>query len=174
MIDFLLGVPGKLATISTYLTTNLSALRAAKIDNLDAAISTRAPASTALTNATWTDTLATKISTIAADVVALKASVVTPRWLVIDIGRNASLATTHYTCPTGKTAKVYGTAWAWSESTTTNPTFQIGTYTYTMTGSSSFNPGDITLTAGQTIIITTVGGATTSVSVSLNIDEMPV
>lgn len=64
MIDFLLGVPGKLATISTYLTTNLSALRAAKIDNLDVAISTRASASTALTNATWTDVRAAKIDSI--------------------------------------------------------------------------------------------------------------
>lgn len=55
MIDFLLGVPGKLKTIYDYLVANLSTTRTAKIDNLDAAISTRAAASTALTNATWTD-----------------------------------------------------------------------------------------------------------------------
>ena len=54
MIDFLLGVPGKLKTITDYLTTYLSSTRAAKIDNLDAAISTRAAAATALSSATWT------------------------------------------------------------------------------------------------------------------------
>lgn len=58
MIDFLLGVPGKLKTIYDYLTTHLSSTRAAKIDNLDAAMSTRAPASTALSTATWTGTKA--------------------------------------------------------------------------------------------------------------------
>lgn len=61
MIDFLLGVPGKLKTISDYLTTHLASARAAKIDNLDAAISTRAAASTALTNATWSDARAAKL-----------------------------------------------------------------------------------------------------------------
>lgn len=55
MIDFLLGVPGKLKTISDWLTTYWTAARAAKVDNLDAAITTRAAASTALTNATWSD-----------------------------------------------------------------------------------------------------------------------
>lgn len=66
MIDFLLGVPGKLKTISDYLTTNLAAVRAAKIDNLDAAISTRAAASTALSNATWTNARAAKLDSISA------------------------------------------------------------------------------------------------------------
>lgn len=55
MIDFLAGVPGKLATIYTHLTTYLSSTRAAKIDNLDTTISSRAAASTALSNATWTN-----------------------------------------------------------------------------------------------------------------------
>lgn len=55
MIDFLLGVPGKLKTISDWLTTYWTAARAAKVDYLDAAISGRAPASTALSNATWTN-----------------------------------------------------------------------------------------------------------------------
>jgi len=58
MIDFLLGVPGKLATIYTHLTTHLGSTRAAKIDNLDAAISTRSAAATALSTATWTGTRA--------------------------------------------------------------------------------------------------------------------
>ena len=54
MIDFLLGVPGKLKTVIDHLTTHLSSTRAAKIDQLDAAISSRAAASTALSTATWT------------------------------------------------------------------------------------------------------------------------
>ena len=58
MIDFLLGVPGKLKTIADYMTTNLSPTRAAKIDNADVATSTRAPASTALSTATWTAAMA--------------------------------------------------------------------------------------------------------------------
>lgn len=49
MIDFLLGVPARLKTISDYLTTNWTATRAAKVDNLDAAVTTRASA-TAATN----------------------------------------------------------------------------------------------------------------------------
>ena len=54
MIDFLLGVPGKLKTVLDRLTST----RAANLDNLDAAISTRAPASTALSTAQWTNTRA--------------------------------------------------------------------------------------------------------------------
>jgi len=61
MIDFLLGVPGKLKAISDYLTTNWTAGRAAKLDLLTVA---PAPASTALTNATWTDARAAKIDLI--------------------------------------------------------------------------------------------------------------
>ena len=55
MIDFLLGVPGKLKT----LTDRLTATRAANLDNLNAAITTTAPASTALSTVTWTNALAT-------------------------------------------------------------------------------------------------------------------
>jgi hypothetical protein len=54
MIDFLLGVPGKLKTISDYLTTYLSSTRAAKIDNLDVVLSTRAASSTAVSSADLT------------------------------------------------------------------------------------------------------------------------
>ena len=58
MIDFLLGVPGKLKTISDYLAAYLSPTRCAKIDNLDTTLTSRAPASTALSTATWTGTRA--------------------------------------------------------------------------------------------------------------------
>lgn len=53
-----LGIPGKLKTL---LVDRLTAARAALLDNLsnlDAAISTRAAASTALSNTTWTATKA--------------------------------------------------------------------------------------------------------------------
>ena len=82
MSDFLLGVPGKLKTISDYLATNLATGRAALIDRLDATISSRASAaavaavaaaldatissraaaSTALSSATWPQGLATKLN----------------------------------------------------------------------------------------------------------------
>lgn len=58
MIDFLAGVPGKLKSVYDHLTTYLSSTRCAKIDNLDAAISTRAAAATALSSGTWTSTKA--------------------------------------------------------------------------------------------------------------------
>lgn len=57
MSAILYGVPGKLKTLIDRLTS----ARAAKLDNLDAATSTRAPASTALSNAVWTDARADKI-----------------------------------------------------------------------------------------------------------------
>lgn len=50
MMALLLGVPGKLKT----LLDRISSARAAKLDNLDAAISTRAAASTAVSNADLT------------------------------------------------------------------------------------------------------------------------
>jgi len=54
MIDFLMAVPGKLTTIYSHLTTYMSSTRMPKIDNLDAAISTRAAAATAVSSANWT------------------------------------------------------------------------------------------------------------------------
>ena len=54
MIDFLLGVPGKLKTLTDRLTSG----RATNLDNLDAAVTSRAAASTALSNVTWTNALA--------------------------------------------------------------------------------------------------------------------
>lgn len=54
MIAFLLGVPGKLKT----LTDRLTSARATNLDNADVPTSTRAPSSTALSNVTWTDALA--------------------------------------------------------------------------------------------------------------------
>ena len=78
MLAFLAGVPGKLKTILDRLTST----RAANLDNLDAAvstrmpgsateqgridvaISTRAPAATALTDVTWTDARAAKLDLI--------------------------------------------------------------------------------------------------------------
>lgn len=54
MLGFLAGLPGQIATLTSRLTSG----RATNLDNLDAAISTRAVASTALSNATWTSALA--------------------------------------------------------------------------------------------------------------------
>lgn len=53
----LAGVPGKLKT----LLDRLTATRAANLDKLDADISTRAAASTALSNAVWTNTRAGRL-----------------------------------------------------------------------------------------------------------------
>jgi hypothetical protein len=58
MMPALMGLPAKAKAIYDHLTNYLPSTRAAKIDNLDAAISSRAVASTALSNATWTGALA--------------------------------------------------------------------------------------------------------------------
>lgn len=65
MIAVLLGLPGKLKTLTDRLTSG----RAANLDKLDALVSSRAPASTALLYTVWTDARAAKL-----DVVALEAS----------------------------------------------------------------------------------------------------
>lgn len=69
MLESLYGLPGKIKTLLDRLTaaragyldsinpagTGWNSTRAGYVDRLDAAVSTRAPASTALSNATWTD-----------------------------------------------------------------------------------------------------------------------
>lgn len=65
MIAALLGLPGKLKVLTDRLTSG----RATNLDKLDALISSRAPASTALLYTVWTDARAAKI-----DVLALEAS----------------------------------------------------------------------------------------------------
>lgn len=63
MSVFLYGIPGKLKTLLDRLTS----ARAAKLDNLDAAVSTRAAASTALSNAVWTDERAEFLDEVAGE-----------------------------------------------------------------------------------------------------------
>lgn len=60
MSAFLFGVPGKLKTLLDRLTAD----RAGYLDRLDAAVSTRAAASTALSSATWTGTRAAKLDEV--------------------------------------------------------------------------------------------------------------
>ena len=60
MWTMLAGVPGKLKTMLDRLT----ATRAANLDKLDANITTRAAASTALSNAVWTDARAGKLDKV--------------------------------------------------------------------------------------------------------------
>lgn len=53
MID-ISGASGRLKAVYTHLTSYLSSTRCAKIDNLDTTMSSRAPASTAVSNADYT------------------------------------------------------------------------------------------------------------------------
>lgn len=64
MWALLAGVPGRLKT----LIDRLTATRAANLDNLNATVSSRAPADTALSTATWTGTRAGKLDSIDAAV----------------------------------------------------------------------------------------------------------
>ena len=60
MSAILYGVPGKLKTLIDRLTS----ARAAKLDNLDTTVGSRAPASTALSNVVWTDGRAGNLDTV--------------------------------------------------------------------------------------------------------------
>lgn len=60
MWTMLAGVPGKLKT----LIDRLTATRAANLDKIDANITTRAAAATALSNAVWSDARAAKLDAI--------------------------------------------------------------------------------------------------------------
>lgn len=74
MIESLLGLPYKIKVLLDRLTTD----RAAKLDNVNDTITSRAPASSALTNQVWTDALAAKLGGVRANlppVVALDYSV---------------------------------------------------------------------------------------------------
>jgi len=59
--SFLLGLPGKIGT----LLTRLSDTRATKLDNLDAAVTTRSAAATALSTVQWTSARAAKLDSLA-------------------------------------------------------------------------------------------------------------
>lgn len=58
MIEALMGLPGRV----TALLGRLTEPRAANLDRLDAAVTTRAPSATALSNLVWTDAIAAKLS----------------------------------------------------------------------------------------------------------------
>ena len=60
MIETLMGLPGRV----TALLGRLTETRAGNLDRLDAAISTRAQQSTALTNLVWTDAIAAKLASM--------------------------------------------------------------------------------------------------------------
>lgn len=70
MIEVLLGLPAKVKTLVDRLTST----RATNLDNLDAAVSTRSAASTALSNVVWTDARAGKLDTAALEASPLLAA----------------------------------------------------------------------------------------------------
>ena len=57
MIETLLGLPGRVSALLGRLTET----RASNLDRLDAAVTSRAPAGTALSNLVWTDAIAAKL-----------------------------------------------------------------------------------------------------------------
>ena len=58
MIETLMGLPGRVSALLGRLTET----RANNLDRLDAAVTSRAPAGTALSNLVWTDAVAAKLS----------------------------------------------------------------------------------------------------------------
>ena len=57
MIETLMGLPGRVSALLGRLTET----RASNLDRLDAAVTSRAPAGTALSNLVWTDAIAAKL-----------------------------------------------------------------------------------------------------------------
>lgn len=64
MIETLMGLPGRVSALLGRLTET----RANNLDRLDAAVTTRAPSATALSNLVWTDAIAAKLSAMHVDV----------------------------------------------------------------------------------------------------------
>lgn len=60
MIESLMGLPGRVSALLSRLTET----RAGNLDRLDAAVSSRAPSSTALSNLVWTDAIAAKLASM--------------------------------------------------------------------------------------------------------------
>lgn len=58
MIETLMGLPGRVSALLERLTET----RAGNLDRLDAAVSSRAPSATALSNLVWTDAIAQKLA----------------------------------------------------------------------------------------------------------------
>ena len=86
MIGFFAGVPGKLAT----LLARLSSARAILLDNLDAAITTRAPSSTALTSATWTNARAAKLDYLDAAISGITTMIQSVQYGTLTWGTNTA------------------------------------------------------------------------------------
>lgn len=61
MSDFLLSVPARLRAVASNVTTLISRWTQTKADYIDAAVSTRAPAGSALNNTVWTNARAARL-----------------------------------------------------------------------------------------------------------------
>jgi len=108
----LLGVPGKLKTLLDRITT----ARAANLDNIDAAVSSRAPSATALSTATWTNARAANIDEILTDTAALDGRLTATRAGYLDAAITSRLSTVI-------TRSYYGYA---SPGAVTSHTFNLG------------------------------------------------
>lgn len=88
MWTMLAGVPGKLKT----LLDRLTATRAALLDNLNATVGSRAPASSALSNAVWTDTRAGRLDASVLVNGAIKA--IHTGWVAQDVTHGTTVKST--------------------------------------------------------------------------------
>lgn len=107
MLHFFAGVPGRLKA----LLDRLTATRAGYLDNLtnlDAAVTSRAAASTALSTATWTGTLAANLGTISSGATAFTGIVASIQYGSISVtGTNTSATATITSVNTNKAALIY-------------------------------------------------------------------
>lgn len=127
MIDFLLGVPGKLKTISDYLTTYWTSARAGKVDNLDAAISTRASAASLSAAAAYLD------ATVSSRQSSIKAI---QRGTIVISGGSASATATITSVVTSKTELRYlGSLARWDGTNATSTPMIVLTNSTTITAS---------------------------------------
>lgn len=103
MIAALMGVPGKLKTLLDRLTST----RAGNLDNLDAAVTTRAAASTALSTSQWTNTLATDLGTISSGASAFTGIINRIQYGAVSLSAASSATATVTSVNTAKSVLVY-------------------------------------------------------------------
>ena len=125
MITFLMGIPGKMGTLLSRITD----ARAVKLDNLDTTVSSRAPSSTALSNATWTNARAGYLDNIAGGVPPASTALSTATWTNARAGYldylpnlNTTVSSRLSTCINSiqRGSTNFGAVWYWAAGTAVN------------------------------------------------------
>jgi hypothetical protein len=141
MIAALMGVPGKLKAIKDLITTGL-----------DAAVTTRAAASTALSNAVWTNALATELDGLAPAIAAIPTTLINSiQHTTVSITGTATSATKTITSVTKAKSVLILLGWNDNQTNVLPPYIELTNAT-TVTASRS-TPGVSTITSISFIVL---------------------